>query len=969
MLKSNSAIGRIDMDENSNKPDLQDNLAGRKVSTNAIEESSRFFSTLAQVSPVGIFRTDKWGGCVYFNDRWSQITGISLASAVGAGWAQAIHPDDRSRVEQAWYTSARTHHNFIMEYRIQRPNGSIRWVLGQATAERDASGEMIGYVGTLTDITQSKQAEEELQRFFNVIPDLACIASTDGNFLKINHRWQELLGYTEREILAKPFLDLIHPDDRDATMKEVERQLAGEATTQFSNRYRCKDGSYKWLEWKATPAVDKKLLYASARDVTQSRQADKAREEAQIIFQKITQLVPGVVYQFQLRPDGGTCMPYVSDAFYSLFRLAPEDVREDASRALSRAHPDDLKGLMASIQASARGMTPWQHEYRLKFDDGTERCVFGNSLPQLEADGSILWHGFITDITEKKLAEQALMESDSRFREIFDAVSDAIFIHDAETGSIIDVNSRMCEMYGITHEEALFCRPDDLSAGASPYSSAEVIEKISMARTHGPQIFDWLARRRDGHLFWVEVNLRFALIGRRQRVLAVVRDISERKHAEEKINNLAFYDALTQLPNRRMLSDRMIRAMAGSKRSGCHGAVMFIDLDNFKILNDTLGHSIGDLLLQQVAHRLGSCIREGDTVARLGGDEFVVMLEDLSKNFQEAAAQAEAVGEKILDSLNRSYQLATHEHRSTPSIGVTLFMGQQQAGEELLKQADIAMYQSKKAGRNTLRFFDMQMQNIVNNRAALEGELRKALDGHQFQLYYQVQVDSSRRPLGAEALIRWIHPDRGLLSPAQFIPMAEETGLILPIGRWVLETACAQISAWRDNPLTRDLVLAVNVSAQQFRQAGFVDHVLAAIRHHAINPACLKLELTESLLLESVEDTVATMNALHEIGVQFSLDDFGTGYSSLQYLKRLPLDQLKIDQSFVHDISTDSSDRAIVSTIIAMANSLHLGVIAEGVETEDQRQLLQDNGSTHYQGYLFGKPIPIEQFEALLKNV
>jgi EAL domain-containing protein (putative c-di-GMP-specific phosphodiesterase class I) len=362
-------------------------------------------------------------------------------------------------------------------------------------------------------------------------------------------------------------------------------------------------------------------------------------------------------------------------------------------------------------------------------------------------------------------------------------------------------------------------------------------------------------------------------------------------------------------------------------------------------------------------------VREGDTVARLGGDEFVVMLEELSEQPIEAATQAKAVGEKIIFSLNLPYLLHKHEYHSTPSIGAAMFSNHLYSAEELLKRADIAMYQAKKSGSNTLRFFDPQMQITINNRAALENELRKALENQQFHLYYQIQADSSHRPLGAEALIRWLHPKHGLVSPDQFIPLAEETGLILPIGQWVLETACVQLKAWQHDVQTRDLVLAVNVSAKQFHQPDFVAQVQAAVRHHDINPKLLKLELTESLMLENIEDTIASMNTLSELGIKFSLDDFGIGYSSLQYLKRLPLDQLKIDQSFVRDLVIDGNDRAIVRTIIAMAHSLNLDVIAEGVETEEQLLLLLNKGCTHYQGYLFGKPIPIEQFEERLKMI
>jgi len=440
----------------------------------------------------------------------------------------------------------------------------------------------------------------------------------------------------------------------------------------------------------------------------------------------------------------------------------------------------------------------------------------------------------------------------------------------------------------------------------------------------------------------------------------------ERKQMEDQVSQLAFYDPLTGLPNRRMLVERLQHALASSSRSGKRGALLFIDLDHFKTINDTLGHHIGDLLLQQVAARLSSCVREGDTVARLGGDEFVVMLEDLSKHDVEAAEQTETVSEKILTILGQPYLLTEYEYRNTPSIGATLFNGHQQTADDLLKQADIAMYQVKQSGRNALRFFDPNMQSVINARAALEEELRTAIKNQQFQLYYQVQVDSSLRPLGAEALVRWIHPERNLVSPIQFIPLAEETGLIVPIGQWVIETACAQLKAWQQDALTRDLVLAVNVSAQQFRQADFVAQVQSAVAHHAINPSLLKLELTESMLVNNIEDTIASMIKLKEIGIKFSLDDFGTGYSSLQYLKRLPLNQLKIDQSFVRDINTNGSDQTIVRTIIAMAQSLNLDVIAEGVETQAQQQRLFNKGCTRYQGYLFGKPVPIEQFEEML---
>jgi diguanylate cyclase (GGDEF)-like protein/PAS domain S-box-containing protein len=474
--------------------------------------------------------------------------------------------------------------------------------------------------------------------------------------------------------------------------------------------------------------------------------------------------------------------------------------------------------------------------------------------------------------------------------------------------------------------------------------------------------------RKNGSSFWNALSITPVRDreGQLSQFIGVLDDISDRKLSAEKIEHLAFFDPLTDLPNRLLLMDRLNHAFASSLRSGREGAVLFIDVDNFKDVINTLGHKVGDLLIQQMAKRLKSCMREGDTIARLRGGEFVVVLEALSEQRIEAAKQVSAIGEKILNVLNRLYQLDVHEYRGTCSIGAVLFWDHEHSAEELLKRADIALFRSKNAGRNALMFFNNEMQIAIQERVTFKREIHMALEGQQFLLYYQIQVDSMHRTLGAEALIRWRHPERGLLSPAQFIPLAEELGLILPISQWVLETACAQLKAWEKEVLTRDLVLSVNVSAKEFHQVDFAAQIKALLQRYDINPARLKLELTESMLLDSTEDAITLMHTLKEIGVIFCLDDFGTGYSSLNYLKRLPIDQIKIDQSFVRDIVTDSSDQVIVRTIIVMAQSLGIKVIAEGVETEEQYQLLLDSGCTEYQGYLFGKPMPLEQFEGLL---
>jgi diguanylate cyclase (GGDEF)-like protein len=398
-----------------------------------------------------------------------------------------------------------------------------------------------------------------------------------------------------------------------------------------------------------------------------------------------------------------------------------------------------------------------------------------------------------------------------------------------------------------------------------------------------------------------------------------------------------------------------------------YGALVFIDLDNFKILNDTLGHHMGDALLQQVAARLLDCVRAVDSVARLGGDEFVVMLEDLADNAPEATERADAVGKKILRSLNLHYELTGQIFHSSPSMGVALFHDQLQNVDELLQHADLAMYQAKSAGRNTMRFFEPDMQLALRARAAMEVELRLALQRQEFVLYYQPVVDVNRTIVGVEALLRWNQPQRGMVSPGEFIPVAEQAGLILPLGQWVLEAACAQLVRWNDSAHTRNLSMAVNVSARQFRHPEFTAQLLALLRVSGANPFRLKLELTESMLLSDIEDVIDKMSEIRAIGVRFSLDDFGTGYSSLSYLKRLPLDQLKIDQSFVRDVLADPNDAAIVRTILTLAHSLDLTVVAEGVETEGQRAFLVENGCEVFQGYLFGRPVPVEQLALPLR--
>lgn len=478
--------------------------------------------------------------------------------------------------------------------------------------------------------------------------------------------------------------------------------------------------------------------------------------------------------------------------------------------------------------------------------------------------------------------------------------------------------------------------------------------------------------RKDGEIRWVSHACRpvFSENGKNLGRRVTVRDVTAQKLADGQIRELAYFDPLTRLPNRRLLMDRLNHALITSHRSTHYGVLMILDLDHFKSLNDTQGHDIGDLLLIEVARRLIDNVREGDTVSRLGGDEFVVLLEALGTSERIAVNHAESIAEKIRVALNQPYTLTGQnvEYYNTPSMGLTVFHGMNDSTDVLLKQADIALYQAKDAGRNTIRYFNPAMQAEINARIAMEDALRRGLEKHEFQLYYQPQVDRTACITGAEALIRWMNPNEGLISPAQFIPMAEETGLILRIGQWVMNTACAQLKTWEQDSRCAHIKLAVNVSARQFHQPDFVEQIQQMLLSSQIEPSRLKLELTESVVLNNVEETASRMQQLIDLGLSFSLDDFGTGYASLTYLKLLPLAQVKIDQSFVRDVPHDQNDNAIVRAILAMSDSLGVNVIAEGVETEEQRDFLSRNGCTAYQGYLFGRPMPIEAFDALIRK-
>lgn len=593
--------------------------------------------------------------------------------------------------------------------------------------------------------------------------------------------------------------------------------------------------------------------------------------------------------------------------------------------------------------------------------DGSE-CDVEIRLSQVTTAQGVVFVCAIRDMTERLHSQEQLRISAVAFES-----QECMVITDANS-VILRVNQAFTQVTGFVAEDVVGKNPRLLKSG---YHDAHFYQTMwqTIQDTGGWQGEIW-GRRKNGEIYpkWLTISAVKGDDGSVTHYVGEHHDMTKQKKAEEKINALAFFDQLTGLPNRVLLMDRLRQALTACTRNGTCGALVVIDLDNFKNLNDTLGHDRGDSLLNQVAQRLNRCVREGDTVARIGGDEFVVVLASLNTNMVDAASATETVAQKMRVALNEPYDVDGVSYHSTASLGITVFGDPQMKADELMKQAELAMYKSKDAGRNTLRFFDPSMEKVVRERAALEYDLRQACDAKQFVLYYQAQVTHTGQVTGAEVLLRWQHPKRGMVQPLHFIHLAEETGLILPLGQWVLEMVCQQLALWEHQSEMAQLTVAVNVSALQFKQTDFVDQVLSALHASGANPNRLKLELTESMMVDKVEEIVRKMSILKAHGVSFALDDFGTGYSSLSYLKRLPLDQLKIDQAFVRDVLIDPNDAAIAKTIVALAQGLGLGVIAEGVETQEQMDFLANSGCLAYQGYLFSRPIPLAGFEEWVRQ-
>ncbi|MFO1388501.1 PAS domain S-box protein [Cellvibrio sp.] len=946
-------------------------ISARKIAEEKLRASEQNLAITLQSIGDAVIVTDTSGAITRMNPTAERLTGWPLTEARGKPLIEVF----RIRNAQTGNPATNPVELVIAQGKIvglangtklHARDGSEYQIADSAAPIRDAEGKIVGVVLVFSDVTARyeseaavRRADERLRRTFKLIPNPLTLQDPQGVMIDCSDAFCDITGFSRAEIIGRNTADLgiwVDGPERE-TMRQ--RLLAEGRIDKFEMQLRRRDGSIRIMQLSARylTADPEPLLLGTAHDITDLKLAEEAVRQNERFIATLAHNIPGMVSHWTT----DLLCNFATKAYANWYGKTPDDVYRSpmhevlGESVFSESEPY-VKAALAGMAQSTENMV-----------DG--KYVWSQYIPDIEngkVEGLFL---VATDITKRKHAELALQESVLHTQAILDNMFDGVITINTG-GQIESFNVAASRIFGYAPEEVMGKNVSLLMPG---HFRARHEAYLQRHETEGGPVLNTLREveglRKNGEIFPMSLSITKVLRADRTTFVGLVRDISQQRQDEEEIYRLAFYDPLTNLPNRRLLYDRLQQAMITSSRTDQHGALMFLDLDYFKQLNDSLGHDLGDILLQQVASRLQSCVREGDSVARMGGDEFVMLMEALSPYPNEAASQAEMIADKVLHALSEPYKLREYSYLITPSIGIVLFWHQTDSIEELLKKADVAMYQAKTAGRNTARFFDPTMQAAVSVRVELEKNMRMALTKQEFLLHYQLQVDRTGKTIGVEALLRWKHSEHGMISPAAFIPLAEETGMILPIGQWVLETACMQLVEWARSPETATWCMSVNVSIIQFSHPDFVANVKTALQKTGANPHYLKLELTESMLAKDVEEVIVKMVEIKSLGVTFSLDDFGTGYSSLSYLKRLPLDQLKIDQSFVRDLLTDPNDATIARTIVALGHSLGLSVIAEGVETAEQRNVLAEMGCDAYQGYYFARPTEAEDLDAAVINL
>ncbi len=964
-------------------------ITARKQMEMQLRDSEERYRLTFEQAAIGIVHTSSEGRWLLCNPRFAAILGYERDELAGKQFQQFTHPEDQAQSALALHLMAGgMAQSACFEKRYRHKDGHWVWVALTISALRDGQGRPVHFIAFVEDISQRKQAEKHLEAVtealkisewryrtvFQACPDcIAIIRVQDGVYIDINQVFVEIMGFEREEVIGRSSRELdiwADPLDREELVRILHKDTV---CKNYETQFKRKNGEFFWGRMSSSVIeVDGQQCHlALVRDVSEAKAAEERLIAAGEAL-RLTEERYRTVFETSL---DAMCILRLSDSTFvdvntafldSLYYKREEVIGRSTLELGIWASSEDRQRLLETLrrESSCKGL-------EIQFRKKTGELLWGQlSASLIEIGGVTCIQAITRDVTASKAAgemmaaaTEAMRLSEERYHTVFQTSLDCITISRMSDGCYIDVNNSFLNLLGYQREEVIGRTSQEIGIWADPADRLWLFEQV---RNHGSVRDASLQfKKKDGVPIWSRTSFTPIEIEGIACLLTIARDVTEAIAAREKIESLANYDSLTRLPNRQLLLERLRAALASCARNNRKCALLLVDIDSVKTLNETMGHHTGDLLLQEVARRLTAGVREVDLVARFGGDEFIVMLEELSESPQHAAEQARTVGEKLITLLAQPYHLDGRECLSSSCMGITILgEGREEAGEAL-QQADIAVDQAKSAGRNMLCFFTPALQAAVSARAVLEEELRRAIREKQFVLYYQPQVNRGKIT-GAEALSRWKHPLRGILLPSVFIAPAEETGLILDLGRWVLQEACEQIARWAGNPETASLAVAVNICALQFRQPEFEQQVLDALHSSRANPRNLKLELTESMLVDNIEEVVHKMTCLRSHEISFSLDDFGTGYSSLSYLKRLPLDQLKIDRSFVRDILTDASSGAIAEAIISLGRAMGMPVIAEGVETEEQRAYLARLGCHAFQGYLTSRPLPLEEFESLL---
>ena len=937
-------------------------------------DTSYLLSVLSEAH-FGVWSWELRSGRVLWSRQAQALFGVDLDAMADqhADYIDLVLREDRRTVAAAFESAVRNADEHLrLEHRVQGADGTPRWL--EITGQRHQTPHGPVYIGVIRDNTeQHRQAEAllESQERLELALESVRLGTWDwhipSNMLYASARASDLQGVVSGPYHG-PFGDFFAcvPEEDRHKMRRAYQDLVAGLRQEYQVIYRAtgEDGQTRHLESTAKLYRDEQgqplRMAGIIMDITERVQRE----------QRLTASEEKFATLFQASPDP-ICLTLIRDG--NFLEINPSFTRTfgwQASEIVGRNAPEVGFWVDEERRAELYDQLREQHgldnaEAQFHTRDGRiVTCVVSSRFIRIDRRLSIITT--FRDISKRQQAEAALRASEAKFAKAFRSSQDAITISERDSGRFIEVNDGFYRLTGYRPEEVIGRTAADLRLWPGPQREI-LLERIRQdGRVTNMEL---LGLDRSGQSKSIAVSAEPIELNGQQCLLLTARDVSQLKAAQAQVLHMAYHDPLTNLPNRTLLMDRLSQQGALLKRHDMRGALLFLDLDHFKHINDSLGHPVGDAVLKMITARLEASVRQEDTVARLGGDEFVVLLTGLSGKRSEVTRQVRMVAEKLRQVLAEPMLFDGHHLRVTPSIGIALIPDHGDSPADLLKRADIALYRAKDAGRNAIQIFRKTMQDAASNRLRLEQELRQALLRGEFELHLQPQVDAqSGGIIGAEALLRWRHPQLGMQSPQSFIAVLEESGLIIEVGAWVIEEACRIVAALRDERLVtaEAFSLCINISPRQFRQTDFVERVVRALEHSDLPRQMITLEITESIVIQNLDDTIAKMRRLRQLGVGFAMDDFGTGYSSLTYLKRLPVDVLKIDQSFVRDALADGNDAEIIRAIVSMADSLGLSVVAEGVELPAQLEMLQRQGCNRYQGYLFSPPVPVAQFQQLL---